>query len=244
MSNEAGGRQLWICGLGERVERGEPVSVYLQAGGFRSRVADIADLEHDRPLGIVLDLSPRSADGWGVLLKLKADEATRDIPILPVFLSETGRVGGVFPTAGFFTLPIDTEYLMQKLTVLGLTEDAETWDLQALVISRKGEEDVAKALGAMGFSVIQAYTGKEAIALASTERPYMAFSTLMVPDMHAFEILEKLRIFPQTHNLPFFTLVKENMKDGERLAMSRQVEHLVRKSSLTQDEFLAYLRKK
>jgi CheY-like chemotaxis protein len=243
MAEAAGERELWICGLGERVERGEAVTVYLQQAGIRARVAQLSELVHGRPLGILLDLSPHSADGWGQLLELKRHESSRDIPILPLFLSETGRVGGVFPAAGFFTLPMDTEYLERKLTVLGLTEDAETWDLQVLVISRKGEDDVVRALRTLGFSVIQAYTGKEGLALATTERPYLIFCTLMVPDMHAFEIIDKLRLFPQTHNIPFFTLVKENMKEGERLAMSRQVEGLVRKSSLRQEEFLAYFRR-
>jgi CheY-like chemotaxis protein len=235
-------REIWVCGVGDRPGRGEAVTVYLQTGGFRARVADIAELGETRPLGIILDLSPHSADGWGILLRLKADPASRDIPILPLFLSDTGRVGGVFPSAGFFTLPIDADYLTHKLTVLGLTEDAETWDLQALVISRKGEEDVTKALRSLGFGVIHAYTGKEGIALGTIERPYLVFCSLMMPDMHAFEVLEKLRLQPQTRNIPFFTLVKESMKEGERLAMSRHVEPLVRKGSLNREEFLAYLR--
>jgi CheY-like chemotaxis protein len=243
MAEGAGDRELWVCGVGDRVERGEAVTVYLEAGGFRSRVADLSELANSRPLGVILDLSPHSADGWGLLLQMKLDPATRDIPILPVFLSQTGRVGGVFPTAGFFPLPIDVDYLTHKLTVLGLTEDTETWDLQALIISRKGEEQVARALASLGFSVIQAYTGKEGVALASTERPYLVFSTLMVSDMHAFEIMDKLRLFPQTRNIPFFTLVKDTMKEGERLAMSRKVEPLVRKTSMTRDEFLSYFRK-
>ena len=33
--------------------------------------------------------------------------------------------------AGFFTLPADEEYLMERLSVYGFTEDAETWDLEA-----------------------------------------------------------------------------------------------------------------
>jgi len=39
-------------------------------------------------------------------------------------------------------------------------------------------------------------------------------------------------------------MVKDAMKDGERNAMSRQIEHLVRKKELSRDEFLSYLRRK
>jgi hypothetical protein len=38
-------------------------------------------------------------------------------------------------------------------------------------------------------------------------------------------------------------LLKDAMKEGERVAMSRGVDHLVRKNWLSQDEFLSYFKK-
>jgi CheY-like chemotaxis protein len=66
----------------------------------------------------------------------------------------------------------------------------------------------------------------------------------MLPDASAFELLERFRVYPQTKNIPFFVLLKDSMKDGERLAMSRQVEHLVRKKDLTKEEFMIYFRRR
>jgi CheY-like chemotaxis protein len=236
--------ELWIMGLGEFPERCGYLCGYLDEGGYKVRTAVIADLTDAKPLGIILDLSPFSTDGWGILLDIKRNPATRDIPVLPVYLSEEGKVGGVFPVAGFFTIPVETEYLAEKLTVLGLTEDAEDYDLQTLIISRKGEEMVARALESLGFEVVNAYTGKEGTALATTGRQYLIFCCLMLPDMTSFELLERFRLYPQTRNIPFFVLIKEGMKAGERTAMSRQIAHLVRKKELSRDEFLAYLRRK
>lgn len=244
MADTLSERELWILGMGGCDERGATVCGYLREGGYRARPADLEDLKVERPLGILLDISPYSSDGWGILLDLKRNPETRDIPILPVFLSEEGKIGGVFPAAGFFTLPIDTDYLMKRLVVLGLTSEAEDWDLQALVISRNGEEQVVKAVESLGFQVIQAYTGKEAIAFATTEPRYLAFSTMMLSDMSAFELLDRFRLYPQTRNIPFFVMVKEFMKEGERAAIGRQIEHLVRKKELGRDEFLRYFRKR
>lgn len=237
-------RELWILGLNGCDDRGATVCGYLSDGGYRARTAKLEELSVERPLGILLDISPYSSDGWGILLDLKRSPETRDIPILPVFLSEEGKVGGVFPAAGFFTLPIDPDYLAKRLVVLGLTSETEDWDLQALVVSRNGEEQVAKVLETLGFQVIQAYTGKEGIAFATTEPRYLAFSTMMLPDMSSFELLDRFRLYPQTRNIPFFVLVKEFIKDGERAAICRQIEHLVSKKELTRDEFLRYLRKR
>ncbi len=237
-------RELWIMGLGDRLERCGSLCRYLAEGGYRARAASIKELAEVKPQGILLDLSPFSADGWGILLEIKRNSATRDIPVLPLYLSEEGKVAGVFPAAGFITLPVDPDYLVEKLTVLGLTEDVEDYDLQALVISRKGEEQVAKGLEALGFEVVNGYTGKEGMALATTGRHYLIFCSLMLSDMAAFELMERFRLYPQTKNIPFFVMVKDTMKDGERNAMSRQIEHLVRKKELSRDEFLSYLRRK
>ena len=237
-------RELWIMGLGGRHERAGTLCGYLKAAGYESRIAEPEDLSEARPLGIVLDLSPSSSDGWGILLDLKSRTATRDIPILPVFLSELGKVGGVFPVAGFFTLPIDGEYMSDKLAVLGLTEDVLDYDLHALIVTRKGEETLTKLIEGLGFGVVNAYTGKEALALVTTGHPYVVFSSLMLSDVGAFELLERLRLYPQTRNIPFFVLIKDSMKEGERVAMSREVEHLVRKKSISQEEFITYLRRR
>lgn len=244
MAEPTTGRELWIMGLGDKPERCGSLCRYLTEGGYGARPASVKDLVGEKPLGILLDLSPFSADGWGILLEIKKSAATRDIPVLPVYLSEEGKVGGVFPAAGFMTLPVDPDYLGEKLSVLGLTEDVEDYDLQALIISRKGEEQVARALESLGFEVVNAYTGKEGTALATTGRHYMIFCSLMLPDMAAFELMERFRLYPQTSNIPFFVMMKDAMKEGERNAMSRQIEHLVRKKELSRDEFLHYLRRR
>jgi CheY-like chemotaxis protein len=237
-------RRLFVLGLGDDTARGKIVLEYLASAGYDSSVASIEDTAGEKPLGIVLDVSPCSSDCWGLLLQLKSDPQTRDIPILPVYLSEEGKVGGVFPVADFFILPADTNHLSHKLTVLGLTDEVEMWDLQVMMISRKGEEAVAKSVSSLGFEIVNAYTGKEGYALATITPPYMAFTQLMLPDMSSFELMERFRLYPQTKNVPFFILVKDSLKDGEKKAVSREISHLVRKKELTKDEFLAAFRRR
>ncbi|MBI1922334.1 MAG: response regulator [Geobacter sp.] len=236
--------ELWLMGIGEKRERGDVIRGYLEEAGFRLRPATPDMLEKEKPRGIIMDISPFSSDGWGLILQLKGDPATRQIPILPVFLSETGKPGGIFPVSGFFLLPVDPDYVVKMLTVLGLTDETDTWDLQAFIISRNGEEQLGKLLQSLGFDVVKAYTGHEAVALTTTGAPYLAFCSMMLPDMSAFELLEKLRLYPRTKNVPFFVMMKGEMKEGEKLAMSKQIEHLVRKKQLSKEEFLAHFRRR
>lgn len=245
MSPEAvNNRELWILGVKPGTGRESQLENYLTAGSYRNRLGRLDELAAGRPLGIVLDISPFSDDGWGQLLRIKSDPDIRNIPVLPVFLSESGTVGGVFPVAGFFTLPLDEQHLLDRLAVYGLTEDAETWDLQAMVISRSGEESLSKTIESLGFEVVKGYTGKESLALISIHPKYMAFATLMLPDMSAFELFEKFRNYPYSSNTPLFILLKDDMKQGEKVAMSREIAHLVSKKQLTCQEFLAHLRRR
>lgn len=237
-------RELWILGVQAESGRGQVLTSYLENGGYKNRLERLENVASGRPLGIILDISPFSDDGWGLLRQIKCDPETRNIPILPVFLSEKGAIGGVFPVAGFFTLPVDDHYLLERLAVYGLTEDAETWDLQALIVSRSGEENLARAVESVGFEIVKGYTGKEAMALISIRPKYLAFSTLMLPDMSAFELLEKIRLYPYSRNTPLFVLLKEEMKEGEKKAMAREVANLVSKKQLTCEEFLGYLRRR
>ena len=236
-------RELWVVGLGDSVDRGDVVCRYLAEGGYHARTATLSELSVCTPLAILLDLSPWSDDGWGKLLELKREPATRDIPILPLYLSEAGDIGEVFPVAGFFTLPIDVGYLLRKLKQFGLADESEDYDLQAMLVTRKGEEQVERAIESLGFEVVNAYTGKEAVALGTIIHPYMIFCSLMLTDIAAFELLERFRLYPQTRNIPFFVLLKDAMKEGERAAMGRGVDHLVRKNPLTREEFLSYFKK-
>jgi response regulator RpfG family c-di-GMP phosphodiesterase len=242
--NISSGRELWVLGVKPGSGREEQILSYLEQGGYRSRLERVENLAKGRPLGIILDISPFSEDGWGLLLKIKHDPAIRNIPVLTVFLSEKGKVGGVFPIAGFFTLPIDEHYLLERLAVYGLTEEAETWDLQAMVVSRLGEEKLSRAIESIGFEVIKAYTAKESRALTSIHPVYIAFVSLMLPDASAFEIHEKFRLSPYSSNTPVFVLLKEEMKEGEKTAMSREIAHLVSKKQLSCEEFLGYLRRR
>lgn len=237
-------RELWILGVKPGEGREQLITTYLAQSGYSSRLEQVENLAAGRPLGIILDISPFSEDGWGLLLKIKGDPAICNIPVLPVYLSEKGKVGGVFPVAGFFTLPVDEHYLLERLAVYGLTEEAETWDLQALVVSRTGEEKLSKAIESVGFEVVKGYTGKEAMALVSIKPKYMAFCSMMLSDMSAFELLEKFRIYPYSRNTPMFVLLKAELKEGEKNALSREIAHLVSKKQLTCEEFLSYLRKR
>lgn len=236
-------RELWVLGLGNKVDRGAIICSYLAEGGYRARTAQPSDLSVCAPLAVLIDVSPFSEGSWDILLALKNNPQTRELPVLPVYLSEDGQVGAVFAAAGYFSLPVDPQHLNKRLRDMGLTDESEDYDLQAMLITPRGEEHIERALERLTFEVVNAYTGKEAVALGTIIHPYMVFCSLLLSDMAAFEIMDKFRLYPQTHNIPFFILLKDSLSDADREALSHAVQPLVRKTSLTQKEFLSYFKK-
>jgi len=90
------GRELWMLGIKPGAGREELLCTYLAAGGYRCRLEQFGNLADGRPLGIILDISPFSDDGWGLLLKIKGDPALRTIPVLLVFSAKRARWAASF----------------------------------------------------------------------------------------------------------------------------------------------------
>ncbi|GEM_PF-336138 len=236
--------RLAILGVDPGDERSKKLVSYLAEGGYQAGSVSIEELAANRPSGIVLDISPFSDDGWGKLLELKNNRALRNIPVLPLFLSETGEVGGVFPAAGFFVMPGDEQFILERLAVLGLTEEAETWDLQVMIAGDNIASSVINALESAGFDVVRAYNGKEALALASIHPCYFFVSTLELQDMIAFELFEKLKLYPYNRNAPMFVLMNSEMSERVKKELSCDVASLVSKRHLSATEVISFLKRK
>ncbi len=64
--------------------------------------------------------------------------------------------------------------------------------------------DACHGTETVGFEVVNGYTGKEALPLMSIHPKYLAFVSLMLPDMSAFELLEKFRLYHTVVTLRVF----------------------------------------
>src|ERR1700687_5128264 len=76
----------------------EILARHLEAGGFRMKIArtgtEAVDMARDlSPVAITLDILLPEIDGWEVLSRLKADETTRDIPVLIVTVVANSSLG-------------------------------------------------------------------------------------------------------------------------------------------------------
>jgi signal transduction histidine kinase/ActR/RegA family two-component response regulator len=72
-----------------------------------------------RPQAVLLDIKLPGMDGWSVLKSLKADQATRDIPVIVVSVVDERARGASLGAAAYLVKPVSRERLLEALTPLG-----------------------------------------------------------------------------------------------------------------------------
>jgi CheY-like chemotaxis protein len=92
-----------------------------EVSGVDNGVSGLAAARSQTPDVILMDLSLPEMDGWEASRQLKADDATRMIPIiaLTAYASESDRVSAI--EAGcddYETKPLDLERLLSKIRAL------------------------------------------------------------------------------------------------------------------------------
>jgi len=76
-------------------------------------------------------------------------------------------------------------------------------------------------LAAQGFEVIRARSGAEAIDRANRDAPDLIYLDLGLPEMHGFDVLERLRAAPATARIPVVILT--NYSEPELVARGREL---------------------
>ena len=100
--------------------------LYLAGAGYRVEVARDGEEGFTKawqlqPSLITLDLLLPKVDGWDLLIRLKGEPATRDIPVVIVSIVEEQGKGFALGAADYLVKPVSREEMLQALQRLNLT---------------------------------------------------------------------------------------------------------------------------
>ncbi|MEM6996579.1 MAG: ATP-binding protein, partial [Myxococcota bacterium] len=148
----------------------EIVGTTLRNAGFRVVTASsgeegLALARSEQPLAITLDVVMTGMDGWSVLTQLKADPATRDIPVVLATVSGDRSLGYALGAADFMTKPLDRERLVGLMRrfrregvvgyVLIVEDDESTRELADRTMGRAGWKTRTADNGATALDVLE-----------------------------------------------------------------------------------------
>jgi CheY-like chemotaxis protein len=179
---------------------------------------------------ITLDIMMPEKDGWQVLRELKANQKTRDIPVLIHSMIDNKPLAFSLGALDYLPKPADSSMVLKLVS-----KAVKTNDKHLLVVDDDGEyRAILKGvLHQAGFQVEEAGSGKEAMERLKNGRPALILLDLRMPDIDGFELLRHLREVDAWKSIPVIILTGADLTPQQVQEMNRQMIDYVRKSDLT-----------
>jgi signal transduction histidine kinase/DNA-binding response OmpR family regulator/CHASE3 domain sensor protein len=230
-------------------EAAEILTRHLEAGGFRMSVARtgteaLAMARDLLPVAITLDILLPELDGWEVLTRLKADEMTRNIPVVVISVIDNPTLGRALGALDYFVKPVDRGALLSRLGRYAFTTRVKHGEIRVLVVDDEAANlDLLQALlEPEGFKVLRASSGKEGIDVARAQRPQLILLDLMMPEVSGFDVVEALRTDDATRSIPVMVLTSKELTDDDKRALNGCVAAIFQRNSVAGSELVAWLR--
>jgi CheY-like chemotaxis protein len=153
---------------------------------------------HSRPAAVLLDMVMPGTSGGDVLAQLKANDRTRDIPVLVVSgLAPSAEPSAAASAEEWLVKPVSEERL---ISAVAAALDGRRRDQTVLVV--EDDLDLARVLTALlashGLNVVHVSTVAEAVRQGRLIRPQVVVLDLDLPDGVGTEAITELR---RTHDL-------------------------------------------
>jgi CheY-like chemotaxis protein len=191
-----------------------------------------------RPLAITLDILMPQKDGWQVLHEIKADAATRAIPVIVLSIVDNKSLGYRLGAFDYLLKPFDREMILAALAhvpppqghLLVVDDDPQIVDL------------VSQLLEGEPYEIVSAADGQAALAAIARRRPDVILLDLLMPGMDGFALIEQLHQDPQSQQIPVIVLTAKTLTAVEQAFLDQSVRTVIQKHGLDRDALVQELR--
>ncbi|MES2885208.1 MAG: response regulator [Pseudomonadota bacterium] len=189
-----------------------------------------------RPTGILLDVMLPGMDGFSVIEKLKASQATRHLPVHFISATEDHTRGLDLGAVGFLTKPVTREALGAAFE--RLLHFAEGSTRQVLVVDDDAASRLAvrKLVGGKGVEISEAAGGIEALAKLRELDYDCVILDLGMPDMNGFEFLERAAALPVVPRVVVYS--GRDLSPEETLKLRQYTDSIVIKGARSPERLL------
>jgi signal transduction histidine kinase len=218
---------------------------FLRSSGFRVLAARSVEearalLQRVRPVAVILDIMLDGETSWHFLGELKNNPETRDIPVLVVTVTDREQKARALGADEFWMKPLDEQWLLKKLGQISACSALET----VLVIDddEVSRYLVRRLLAETPYRLVEARDGREGVTLARSELPSLILLDFVMPGMSAFEVLDELKRYPETRDIPVIVHTSKSLGKEERERLARETADVLHKQNLSRDVALGRIR--
>jgi len=192
-----------------------------------------------KPFAITLDILMPNKDGWQLLYELKADPATRDIPIIVLSIVDNKDLGYRLGASDYLLKPFDREAILAALTrlhpphrgrLLVVDDDPQVVDL------------VRQLLEDEPYEIMAATDGQEALEAIADQPPHIILLDLLMPRMDGFTVIEHLQRDPQCRQIPVIVLTAKTLTALDQVMLEQSVQTVIQKRGLERETLIQELR--
>ncbi|MFG1343771.1 response regulator [Xanthobacter autotrophicus DSM 431] len=189
-----------------------------------------------RPGGILLDVMLPGMDGWTVIERLKADPATRHIPVHFVSALDETRRGRDLGAVGFLTKPVTAEKLGEALQLLAHFAADRPRRVMVVDDDASARHAVRTLLAREKAQIVEAESGEVALELAAKTELDCIVLDLGLPGMSGFDLIERLA--QGEHPVPVVVYSGRDLTPEESLRLRAFTDSIVVKGALSPERLL------
>jgi signal transduction histidine kinase/DNA-binding response OmpR family regulator len=187
----------------------------LEAQGYQVKEAKsgleaIAVAKQERPDLITLDVMMPEMNGFDVTAVLKNDPLTMDIPIIILSVIEDKERGYRLGIDKYLIKPFQSEQLLQEIESL-ISQGGSKKKVLVVDENVSAVKTLADVLKAKGYSVVEAFNGRDVWEKAISAKPDMIIANAEFSERH--NIIKTLRFEKGLENI-FFLLLADRKTDG------------------------------
>lgn len=214
--------------LYDKIFRGSTFQLY---PAYTVRQANDA-LRKIAPAAIIMDLVIGGEEAWDLLIGLKRDDLTRQIPVIIVSALAQQEKGIALGADAYLVKPVDRRALMD--TIAGLQARTRPV-LRVLTID---DEEMARyvvrqCLPVPAFEVTEASTAEEGLRLARADHPDVILLDLIMPGLGGRATLADLRGNPITRDIPVVISTGAELQADEERVLLEQATAILLKRNLS-----------
>jgi signal transduction histidine kinase/DNA-binding response OmpR family regulator len=218
------------------------ISLLLEAEGYEVVLAGSAEAAltiamRQKPSLITLDINLPGVDGWTFLTRLKAVESLSNVPVVVISIAADQQKGFPLGAAAFVQKPISRQQLHETLANLRLDAPIRAVPPKVLVVDDDAAalELIAARLLNAGSSVLRAYGGREALAVARQQLPDLIVLELLLPEISGFEVVDALEERPETARIPILIVTAKLITIEDRIRLNGRVTTIMDKGEFQLD---------